>query len=318
MSAPDESHANSVQDPELRASFVRLYRTRENHQWAEPASPPSDPPLPAKIIQFPLFPDSTRPVSNAMARSALFSCIQGKDRRFIKDVFLATVEGQDIRFTGEQLNQDDHDLLMQLVFMAQYKPLGSSIVVPAYGILQALGRQCGGKQYRELRDDIARLAASTVIIRDTVTAREKFSHRLIAGVTQDEKSHYWIYQLDPDLRSLYGEMSHTLIDWEQRLALKGKDLARWLQLYIRSHAKPYAVKVATLRDLSGSRAKALKNFRARLRVALDDLVTIGELVRWEIRPHDLLLVDRGPAVSGSQRRYLRRNREHGPRAAGSR
>jgi hypothetical protein len=56
MSPPDESHANSVQDPELRASFVRLYRTRENHQWAEPASPPSDPPLPAKIIQFPLFP----------------------------------------------------------------------------------------------------------------------------------------------------------------------------------------------------------------------------------------------------------------------
>ena len=74
-------------------------------------------------------------------------------------------------------------------------------------------------------------------------------------------------------------MSHTLIDWEQRMALKGKDLARWLQLYIRSHAKPYPVKVATLRDLSGSRAKALKNFRAKLRVALDDLVTIGELSR---------------------------------------
>jgi hypothetical protein len=108
MSAPDESHANSVQDPELRASFVRLYRTRENHQWAEPASPPSDPPLPAKIIQFPLFPDSTRPVSNAMARSALFSCIQGKDRRFIKDVFLATVEGQDIPYGQNTRNRLDN------------------------------------------------------------------------------------------------------------------------------------------------------------------------------------------------------------------
>jgi hypothetical protein len=32
----------------------------------------------------------------------------------------------------------------------------------------------------------------------------------------------------------------------------------------------------------------------------------------------LLLVDRGPAVSGSQRRHLGRNREHGLRAAGSR
>ena len=165
---------------------------------------------------------------------------------------------------------------------------------------------------------MARLAASTVIIRDTVTAREKFSHRLIAGVTQDEKSHYWIYQLDPDLRSLYGEMSHTLIDWEQRLALKGKDLARWLQLYFRSHAKPYAVKVATLHDLSGSRAKALKNFRAGSGWRLMIWLRLAKLVRWEIQPHDLVLVDRGPAVSGSQRRHLGRNREHGPEQSGSR
>ena len=83
---------------------------------------------------------------------------------------------------------------------------------------------------------------------------------------------HWIYRLDPDLRALYGDMTHTLIDWDQRLALKGKDLARWLQLYIASHAKPYPVKVATLRDLSGSRTKALKNFRGKLRLALDDLV----------------------------------------------
>jgi len=69
-----------------------------------------------------------------------------------------------------------------------------------------------------------------------------------------------MYRLDPALRALYGDMTHTLIDWDQRLALKGKDLARWLQLYIASHAKPYPVKVVTLRDLSGSRAKALKNF----------------------------------------------------------
>ena len=104
MSPPDESHANNIQDPELRASFVRLYRTRESHQWAEPASPASDPPLPAKIIQFPLFPDSTRPVSNAMARSALFSCIRGKDRRFIKDV-PGDRRGSGYPLYGEQLNK---------------------------------------------------------------------------------------------------------------------------------------------------------------------------------------------------------------------
>jgi len=304
----DLSLLATVKDPELRASIERLGTVIAEAPRDDVGAPDAIK-LTAKIIQFPLFPEATRPVSNDMARSALFSCVQGKDRRFIKDVLLATVADKEIRFTGEQLNQDDHDLLMQMVFMAQNKPLGSWVMVPAYGMLQALGRQIGGKQYRELRADIARLAAAMVIIRNTETKREVFGHHLIAKAEQDEKSRHWIYRLDPDLRALYGDMTHTLIDWDQRLALKGKDLARWLQLYIASHAKPYPVKVATLRDLSGSRTKALKNFRGKLRLALDDLVDNDDIQRWEIQmPQDLLFVDRGTAISASQRRHLDRNK----------
>src|SRR5712691_9712232 len=301
----DLSLLATVKDPELRASIERLGNALADAPPESVAEPKST----AKIIQFPLFPEATRPVSNDMARSALFSCVQGKDRRFIKDALLATVADKEIRFTGEQLNQDDHDLLMQMVFMAQHKPLGSRVMVPAYGILQALGRQIGGKQYRELRADIARLAAAMVIIRHTETKREVFGHHFIAKAEQDEQTRHWMYRLDPDLRALYGDMTHTLIDWDQRLALKGKDLARWLQLYIASHAKPYPVKVATLRDLSGSRAKALKHFRSKLKTALDDLVDNDDIERWEIEmPQDLLFIDRGAAISASQRRHLGRTR----------
>ena len=301
----DLSLLATVKDPDLRATLERL----GNVMADAPPAPAPEQPSTAKILQFPLFPDATRPVSNDMARSALFSCVQGKDRRFIKDTLLATVADKEIRFTGEQLNQDDHDLLMQMVFMAQHKPLGSWVMVPAYGMLQALGRQIGGKQYRELRADIARLTAAMVIIRHTETKREVFGHHFLAKAEQDEQTRHWMYRLDPDLRALYGDMTHTLIDWDQRLALKGKDLARWLQLYIASHAKPYPVKVATLRDLSGSRAKALKNFRGKLRLALDDLVNNDDIERWEIQmPQDLLFVDRGATISASQRRHLGRNR----------
>jgi len=301
----DLSLLATVKDPDLRAMLERLGNVIAD----APPAPAPEQPSTAKIIQFPLFPEATRPVSNDMARSALFSCVQGKDRRFIKDTLLATVADKEIRFTGEQLNQDDHDLLMQMVFLAQHKPLGSWVMVPAYGMLQALGRQIGGKQYRELRADIARLTAAMVIIRHTETKREVFGHHLIAKAEQDEQTRHWMYRLDPDLRALYGDMTHTLIDWDQRLALKGKDLARWLQLYIASHAKPYPVKVATLRDLSGSRAKALKNFRGKLRLALDDLVKNDDIERWEIQmPQDLLFVDRGTTISASQSRHLGRNR----------
>src|SRR5262249_49353599 len=136
----DLSIVATIKDPDLRASLERLGAVMKGTPQR------SEPPSSAKIIQFPLFPEATRPVSNDMARSALFSCIQGKDRRFIKDALLATVNGVEIRFTGEQLNQDDHDLLMQLVFMAHKRPIGAWITVPAYSILKALGRKGSGKQ----------------------------------------------------------------------------------------------------------------------------------------------------------------------------
>ena len=141
---------------------------------SEPETPSS-----AKIIQFPLFPESTRPVANDMARSALFSCVQGKDRVYIEDALLPSQDGIEIRFTGRQLNQDDHDLLMTLVFMAKNTPVGKWITVPAYAILTALGRQTGGLQYRELRADISRLAAGMVSIRNTKAKIEFIGHHLI-------------------------------------------------------------------------------------------------------------------------------------------
>jgi hypothetical protein len=132
-----------------------------------------------------------------MARSALFSCVQGKDRRYIEDALIASQGDVEIRFTGRQLNQDDHDLLMTLVFMAKDKPMGKWVTVPAY-------------------------------------------------------------------------------------------------------------KVDTLRQLSGSRAKALRNFRAQLRIALDDLVSNHDIVEWNIDADDLVSVHRGKAISKSQIRHMGR------------
>jgi hypothetical protein len=301
----DLSLLATVKDPELRAALARL-----GNAMAEAPPEPTRAPEPsstAKVIQFPLFPEATRPVSNDMARSALFSCIQGKDRHFIKDALLATVDGVEIRFTGEQLNQDDHDLLMTLVFLARTPVLGKWVTVSAYAILKALGRKVSGKQYRELRADISRLAAGMVSIRNARDRIEFIGHHLIAQASQHEVSRHWIYRLDPELGPLYGDMTHTLIDWDKRRALKGKDLARWVQLYMATHAKPYPVKVNTLRQLSGSRAKALRNFRAQLRLALDDLVANEDIVDWRIEmPDDLVFVDRGKAASKSQRRRLDR------------
>ena len=106
----DLSLLAGISDPELRSSLERLGNALQDvPAQSEPETPSS-----AKILQFPLFPETTRPVANDMARSALFSCVQGKDRVYIEDALLPSQDGIEIRFTGRQLNQDDHDLLMTL------------------------------------------------------------------------------------------------------------------------------------------------------------------------------------------------------------
>ena len=257
-----------------------------------------------ELIQFPLFPGDTRPVSNDVARSALFSCVQGKDRETVKDALIATVEGVQIRFTGERFNQDDHDVLMQLVHIAVHKPLGEYVTVPAHSLLKLLGRKTGKTQHEQLRADLIRLRGGTVSLKNTRT-RIEYIGGLIHDAAQDEESRYWTFQLNPKLTALYGNANHTLIDWEQRKNLKGKDLARWLQLYIASHAAPFPVKVATLRDLSGSKAAELKHFREALRRAFTDLAANGDIAGWAIDPaSDLVSITRGEAITDSQRRHL--------------
>lgn len=284
-------------DAELTRALARLGNSIADDKERRPHKS-------GEIVQFPLFPDETRPVSNDIARSALFSCVQGKDRETVKDALIATVDGVQIRFTGERFNQDDHDVLMQLVHMGAHKPLGEYVTVPAHALLKLLGRKTGKSQHDQLRSDITRLIAATVSLRNMRTRVEYIGH-LVDRAVQDEESRYWIFTLNPDLRPLFSNASHTLIDWEQRRNLKGKDLARWLQLYIASHAAPFPVKVATLRDLSGSKAAQLRHFREALRRALADLKTNGDLADWMVDPAtDLVSITRGDAISKTQRRHL--------------
>jgi hypothetical protein len=72
------------------------------------------------------------------------------------------------------------------------------------------------------------------------------------------------------------------------------------------HAVPFPVKVAKLKQLSGSRAKELKNFRGKLRMALNDLKEAHIIDDWMIDRNDLVHVRRGEAISESQKRYLLR------------
>jgi TrfA protein len=296
-------------DPIMQQRLKNIYFGMQRREAAEKAAeqtPPQklqDKPK-ARIIPFPHFSTETRPIVNEIARSALFSAIQSKDRQMLKDAPVAISGDGKILFTGEQLNQSDHDVFMQLISIGSTRPAGEYVKVTGHSLLKALGRGTSGKEHDQLEAEIKRLVEGSVSIK---TKRITYFGHLIHDAEKDEESKHWVFRLNENLLPLFGVNCYTLIDWEQRKQLKG-DLACWLQLYLATHADPFPVKVETLHRLSGSRTKGLFKFRQTLKAALDALRAAGHVEAWHIDETDSVHVDRGNAISDSQQRHLSKPR----------
>ena len=298
-----------MSEPEpLNPEFAGTIRRMQQAVEARAAKDAAAPRPPAKIVQFPLpFPDDTPPVSNVIARSALFAAIKSKDRRKMHKEIIASQEGIEISFTGEQLNQDDHDNFMQLVKLASGRPLGQTVIVPANAILRTLGRGTGKSQHDQLRADMDRLVTGTVTIK--ANGLDYIGH-LVDDALQDTREpvhkRHWAYRLNPRLVTLFAPNRYTLNNWQTRQQLGQKDLARWLQLWLESHAQNFATGVDTIRGRCGSTNGSLRSFRQQLREALESLKVMGVIHNWAIDAGDLVHIDRTP--SDSQLGHIRKKK----------
>lgn len=272
----------------------------------------AEPPPTAKVLQFPLpFGEQTRAVSNPMARCALFAAV--KERQFFKDyVTVGVINGVTIEYKGEQLNQVDHDTILQLVKMALHKEFGMDVCVSVNSVLAHLGRHTNQEQRGQLFEQISRLVSGT--LRITSPGRLRYEGHLIddASTPVDQQilprlRRNLTYRLNPRLAFFYNESAYTIFDWQQRLKIKGRgaELAKWLQLWIESNAEQYPTKVETIREKCGSNDKTLYSFRQKLRQALDGLKAAEIIHSWRIDEADLVHIDRTP--SESQQKHLNKS-----------
>jgi hypothetical protein len=244
------------------------------------------------VIQLPLWPDAKRGTPNSFIRSALFSAIQSKDRVFIDGAILASQEGITVKYTGQQLNQEDLTLWENLVHLAKSHPLGHTCSFTAHGLLKSMGLHTGGDEHERLHKGITRLNACSVQI--THEGKTYFGAMIKSGIKDELTSHYTI-ELNRELIRLYGETQWTQIDWQQRRQLSRKPLAQALHAYFSSHRAPYPVTLAFLQRITGSRNAQLAGFKRHCRVALEELVTIGFLESFAIEGDRVTVRRKAPA-----------------------
>jgi TrfA protein len=284
--------------PEMQAK-ARLLAVREPLVVA---------PLLKKVVQLPLWPDVMRGVPNGVLRSALFGAIGRGSRRYLTGETIAALDGIDIRYTGQRLDQGDLDVWETVLHIVRLQAMGEQCRFTAFAMLKLLGKTDSGSNRKTLHTRLMRLKANAIEVEQ---GRYSYAGSLIDDVYRDKETHEYVLILNPKLRALFADDQFTQVDWTVRQALDGKPLAQWLHGYYASHAKPYPVKVETLLKLSGSENDESRSSRQTFRKALDALVEAsaanGQPFSYEIRC-DLVRVEK--TASATQRKHLAKKASH--------
>lgn len=244
--------------------------------------------------------EAQRGVPNITLRSALFSF--SRSSQYLERAEIFAQRPTRIRYTGQRLNQADHDVWITLLHLARNNQLGLPLRTSAYLLLKQQDKTDTGANRKNLYKCLARLKASAVEIIDS---RYSYTGSLIDAIYRDESTQELVVMLNPKLCNLFGKEGFTRVDWSIRRVLTNKPLAQWLHGYFTSHADPYPVSIKTLMQMAGSADKSASSAEQNLRRALDSLAmafaTHQKPFSYRIR-NGKVHIQQSP--SGSQRRHL--------------
>jgi len=287
---------------DLVARIAEIQEKARQRAEREQRDPLLDAPLSSNVVQLPVWPEAVRAAPNGFLRSALFGAIAKGRRRYVNGEQIAALDGIEIRYKGERLDQGDLDVWESVLHAVRLQELGSQCRLTSYALLKLMGKTDTGKNRATLQARVERLRANALTIKQ---GRYTYIGGLIARAAKDEETQEWVIELDAKLRPLFAADQFTQIEWAVRHVLDGQPLAQWLQSFYASHAKPYPVKIETLHRLCGSEAGELWKFAQTLRRALDAVAKAseahGQLFSYQIRG-DFVHVEK--KASGPQQRYL--------------
>ena len=207
-------------------------------------------------------------------RSSLFSAI-GRGRR--KGYSFATVyqdEKYKLTFTGVQLDQADHDVLLQAIqTLSIYQDTDnvtkiktederheySRVVVNGKEFQKALRGRVAGGTLKHIKESFIRLNGSLTLEEKGIDDENWLNGSIIgkSGYNKDAKEYF--YDINFDFIKLFADKKHQFINMDIRLGLS-KGFAKWLYGFVltyKGHAKYSAEK---LYKLSGSRHTIMRKW----------------------------------------------------------
>jgi hypothetical protein len=189
--------------------------------------------------------DKKRAMPNHIARSSLFAPVAKKDgaKAIYRERVLVSRNDAMIQFWGEQLDETQADVWMQVMFEARKRPLGEPVVICRSDILKAIGRHTGKFEYTWLHRAMKALSFAMLVIEATSDGKPKLTIgksgalHMLSGFDYDPARKEYSIRVDPRWQDLYANREFALINWEKRLQIHpSQQMAKALQRLVATSA----------------------------------------------------------------------------------
>lgn len=239
-------------------------------------------------VQLAFWRDRERAVPTAIIRSALFGVVKRGRRPYVQGHLIVCWKNCEIRYTGGRLDQYDEDVWMQVLHFARQQDLSAEngIRFTLRGFLKSMGTSSGGCSTRALFRSLERMTATAVSIR---VGSFTYVGSLIDEFVEDEATGRYVVRINPKLAGLFGT-GYTKLEAETRRRLSTQ-ITQHLYGYIQSHKAtqqhPHRIGLVRLQEIMGSETEP-KDFRRKVRRAMEELQRAGVVTSWRITAGDAL------------------------------
>lgn len=177
-----------------------------------------------------------RAMPNHIARSSLFSPVARGRKKLHRETVLVSRTDAVITYWGEQLDESQADVWMQIMHEALKYPLGDAVPINRGRFLRDIGRHTGSSEYEWLHRAMKALSFAMLVVEAVKDGKTKLSVgrtrvlHMIDGFDYDDELEEYSVRVDPRWRGLYANQEYALINWEKRLNIRpGQDMAKALQ-----------------------------------------------------------------------------------------
>jgi hypothetical protein len=227
-----------------------------------------------------------RSMPTCIAQSSIFAPVDRDEKSVYRDRHVETRGKTKIEFSGEQLDESQADVWMQVLYEASKYALGKEFPITRSQILKGIGRDTGKWQYQWLHRTMKALCFAMITIEtaDGLKIGHAHAFHLVSSFDYDDSKETYVTCIDRRWERLYRNRQYILVNWEQRMAFRQhQDMAKSLHRLILTsgdEVQRYGLEFLKARAMRTTR---MRDFRGRaLPKAMDELVRVGAVERWFI------------------------------------